>query len=82
MTESTLNGLVAAMLAVTPDLHVLRDPTRGGLAATLNEIAVAAGVGVSITETAVPVPECVAYCADVEVNGASSAPPSEGDPPN
>lgn len=55
-----LNGLVAAMLAVTPDLHVLRDPTRGGLAAALNEIAAAAGVGVSITETAVPVPEVVA----------------------
>jgi hydrogenase expression/formation protein HypE len=55
-----LNGLVAAMLAVTPDLHVLRDPTRGGLAASLNEIATAAGVGVRITESAVPVPEEVA----------------------
>jgi hydrogenase expression/formation protein HypE len=55
-----LNGLVAAMLAVTPDLHVLRDPTRGGLAASLNEIAAAAGVGVTITESAVPVPEVVA----------------------
>jgi hydrogenase expression/formation protein HypE len=55
-----LNGLVAAMLAVTADLHVLRDPTRGGLAASLNEIATAAGVGVSITESAVPVPDVVA----------------------
>ena len=55
-----LNGLVAAMLAVTPDLHVLRDPTRGGLAASLNEIASASGTGVSIVEGAVPVPDEVA----------------------
>lgn len=41
------------------DVHVLRDPTRGGLAATLNEIARASGVGVEITESAVPVPEAV-----------------------
>jgi len=58
--SAPLNGLVAAMLAVTPDLHVLRDPTRGGLAASLNEIATAAGVGVRIVESAVPVPEDVA----------------------
>ena len=57
---AALGGLVAAMLAVTQDLHVLRDPTRGGLAAALNEIAVAAGVGVAIVESAVPVPEVVA----------------------
>lgn len=58
--SAPLNGLVAAMLAVTPDLHVLRDPTRGGLSASLNEIAKAAGVGVRVTESAVPVPEEVA----------------------
>lgn len=55
-----LNDLVATMLAVTPDLHVLRDPTRGGLGASLNEIARASGVGVRVTERAVPVPEVVA----------------------
>ncbi|MEU8964677.1 hydrogenase expression/formation protein HypE [Streptomyces sp. NPDC048491] len=55
-----LNGLVEAMLAVTPDLHVLRDPTRGGLAATLNEIASAARVGVVVHENRVPVPAPVA----------------------
>jgi hydrogenase expression/formation protein HypE len=59
-----LNGLVAAMLAAgsgeTPtDLHVLRDPTRGGLAATLNEIAGSSGVGVEIVERSVPVPDAV-----------------------
>ncbi|MGW5198322.1 hydrogenase expression/formation protein HypE [Streptomyces spiralis] len=55
-----LADLVAAMLAVTPDVHVLRDPTRGGLAASLNEIARASGTGVRLQERAVPVPEAVA----------------------
>lgn len=60
--SAALNGLVAAMLAAGPDVdvHTLRDPTRGGLAATLNEIARAAQVGVRITERAVPVPAEVA----------------------
>ncbi|MEU1628754.1 hydrogenase expression/formation protein HypE [Streptomyces sp. NPDC020096] len=53
---AALGGLVDTMLEVTPDLHALRDPTRGGLAAALNEIAVAAQVGVEIQESAVPVP--------------------------
>ncbi|WP_344444233.1 hydrogenase expression/formation protein HypE [Kitasatospora nipponensis] len=57
---AALGGLVEAMLAVTPDLHVLRDPTRGGLAAALNEIAAAAQVGVTIVERSVPVPPQVA----------------------
>jgi hydrogenase expression/formation protein HypE len=54
-----LNGLVSAMLAVTRDLHVLRDPTRGGVATVLNEIARASGVGVELNERALPVPEVV-----------------------
>ncbi|MEU9127944.1 hydrogenase expression/formation protein HypE [Kitasatospora sp. NPDC048540] len=58
--SAPLAGLVQAMLAVEPDLHVLRDPTRGGLAASLNEIAAAAGTGVVIRERAVPVPQLVA----------------------
>ena len=41
-----LHGLVAAMLATGADVHVLRDPTRGGVAASLNEIARASGVGI------------------------------------
>ncbi len=48
------------MLAVTRDLHVLRDPTRGGLATSLNEIAAASGVGVRLVERAIPVPPDVA----------------------
>ncbi|MBQ0826432.1 hydrogenase expression/formation protein HypE [Streptomyces tagetis] len=62
---AALGGLVRDMLAVTPDLHVLRDPTRGGLAASLNEIAAASGTGVVIREGAVPVPEPVANACAV-----------------
>ncbi len=61
MTDSAaLTPLVQAMLAVTKDLHVLRDPTRGGLATSLNEIAVASRVGVRLVERAIPVPPDVA----------------------
>ncbi|MFE5487238.1 hydrogenase expression/formation protein HypE [Streptomyces sp. NPDC056527] len=60
-----LGGLVEAMLAVTPDLHVLRDPTRGGLAASLNEIAAASGTGIVVQERAVPVPDPVANACAV-----------------
>ncbi|GAA3098977.1 hypothetical protein GCM10017687_07290 [Streptomyces echinatus] len=55
-----LADLVAEMLAVTKDVHVLRDPTRGGLGASLNEIARASGTGVRLSERAVPVPDEVA----------------------
>ena len=51
-----LHGLVAAMLATGADVHVLRDPTRGGLAASLNEIARAAKVGVELVERDLPDP--------------------------
>ncbi len=50
-----LNGLVEAMLAAAPDIHVLRDPTRGGLASALNEIAQAAKVGIALDERKIPV---------------------------
>jgi len=54
-----LHGLVAAMIATGTDLHVLRDPTRGGVAASLNEIARASGVGIELVEQDIPVPETV-----------------------
>ena len=54
-----LNGLVASLLDVSKEIHVLRDPTRGGLASTLNEIAAAANVGIVLEERAVPVAEPV-----------------------
>ncbi len=52
---AALNGLVAAILAATSDVHVLRDPTRGGVAATLNEIASRSQVGIVLDERAIPV---------------------------
>jgi hydrogenase expression/formation protein HypE len=51
-----LDRLVAAIVAAAHDVHVLRDPTRGGLASALNEIAAASGVGMTIEEPAILVP--------------------------
>ena len=53
--SAALGGLVGAMVAAVPGIHVLRDPTRGGLSATLNEIAVQSGVGIMLEEVAIPV---------------------------
>lgn len=58
-----LNKLVRAMLEAAPDIAVLRDPTRGGLAAVLNEIAGASGTGILIDEEALPIrPEVQGIC--------------------
>lgn len=60
---AALHHLVAALLAAAPDTRVLRDPTRGGLAATLNEIAHQSGVGIVLDEAAIPVrPAVTAAC--------------------
>ncbi len=60
---AALHGLVAAMLAAQPDIHCLRDPTRGGLATTLNELAQQSGVGMKIFEAAIPLrTEVAAAC--------------------
>ena len=56
---AALNHLVAAMLAVTNDIHVLRDPTRGGVASTLNEIAQSSQVGIVLDERKLPVKTAV-----------------------
>ena len=51
---AALNGMIADVLDAAGDaVHAMRDPTRGGLASTLNEIATASGVGIAIDETAV-----------------------------
>jgi len=52
-----LNSLVAEMLEVSPNIHCLRDPTRGGLATTLNEFAGQSNVGIVIEEERIPVRE-------------------------
>ncbi|MDY7565481.1 hydrogenase expression/formation protein HypE [Pseudomonas sp. RTC3] len=58
-----LHELVAHMLATAPGLRVLRDPTRGGLATTLNEIAGQSGVGMLLDEAMIPVlPQVEAAC--------------------
>jgi hydrogenase expression/formation protein HypE len=58
-----LHGLVAAMLAVCPEVRMLRDPTRGGVATSLAEIATLARVGIEIDEAAIPVaPPVAAAC--------------------
>ena len=60
---AALHGLVAAMVEAVPGLHCLRDPTRGGLATTLNELARQSGVGMRLDEAAIPVaPEVSAAC--------------------
>lgn len=51
-----LHRLAAAILGAAPDAHVLRDPTRGGLASSLNEIAEASGVGIELDEPSIPIP--------------------------
>jgi hydrogenase expression/formation protein HypE len=54
-----LNRLVAEMLEVSASIHCLRDPTRGGLATTLNDFAMQSGVGISIEEAKIPVDKAV-----------------------
>lgn len=59
----SLNGMVKDMLDAVPGIHVLRDPTRGGLAATLNEIANQSGVGIALDEASLPIrPEVKSAC--------------------
>jgi len=61
---AALNGMIAEVLAAAgAAIHAMRDPTRGGLASTLNEIAAASGVGVEIDEPSLPVrPEVQSAC--------------------
>jgi len=54
-----LNRLVSEMLSTSVNLHCLRDPTRGGLATTLNELARQSNVGIKINEASLPVNEAV-----------------------
>jgi hydrogenase expression/formation protein HypE len=60
---AALNGMIHEVLDVVPGVHAMRDPTRGGVAATLNELAFSSSVGIELDETAIPVRE--------EVRGAS-----------
>jgi hydrogenase expression/formation protein HypE len=57
--SAPLNGLVADMMAVSNQIHAMRDPTRGGLATTLNEIALQSNVGIELIEKDIPLREGV-----------------------
>ncbi|MEJ1463416.1 MAG: hydrogenase expression/formation protein HypE, partial [Candidatus Sedimenticola sp. (ex Thyasira tokunagai)] len=61
--SAALHTLVADMVAAVPAIHCLRDPTRGGLASTLNELAQQSGVGMKLNEPAIPIkPQVAAAC--------------------
>jgi len=63
--SACLVGLVNALRRARVDVHVLRDPTRGGVASALNEIAAASSIGIEIHETALPVPDDVRAACEV-----------------
>ncbi|MGW8272835.1 MAG: AIR synthase-related protein, partial [Thermodesulfovibrionales bacterium] len=62
---AALNGLVELMLSASRDIHAMRDPTRGGLATTLKEIAQDCGCGIAIDEKEIPVDPGVAGACDL-----------------
>lgn len=62
---AALHGLVSTMLKVSNQIKVLRDPTRGGVATTLNEFASTAGYGIVVEESSVPVRPAVRGACDV-----------------
>jgi hydrogenase expression/formation protein HypE len=63
--SAALHTLIADMVAAAPSIHCLRDPTRGGLATTLNELAQQSGVGMNLRETAIPVKPAVAAACEL-----------------
>jgi hydrogenase expression/formation protein HypE len=56
---AALNGMIGAILDTGSDIHVLRDPTRGGLGATLNEITISASIGIDLFEEKIPLKDQV-----------------------
>ena len=62
---AALHKMVQRMLDICPQIRVLRDPTRGGLAASLNELAIASGHGIELDETAIPIRDNVAAACEI-----------------
>jgi len=60
-----LNGLAEILYQVTKDVHVLRDPTRGGVASALNEISRSSGCGILLDEKMIPVSEEVKGACEI-----------------
>jgi hydrogenase expression/formation protein HypE len=63
--SAPLNGLVNAILAAAQDIHVLRDPTRGGVTSALSEIALSARVGILLDEAQIPISEEVKGACEI-----------------
>jgi hydrogenase expression/formation protein HypE len=64
-SASLLDMVQRLLAALGTDLHVLRDPTRGGVASAVNEIADTAGVGILLDEAAIPVDDAVRGACEV-----------------
>lgn len=60
-----LNTLIQKLLEKVPGIRVLRDPTRGGVATTLNEIAFQSGVGIALEEGSLPIKPSVQHACDI-----------------
>jgi hydrogenase expression/formation protein HypE len=63
--SAPLNNLVNTILATTPDVHVFRDPTRGGITSALSEIAQTARVGIRLDEAHIPISEEVKGACEI-----------------
>lgn len=59
-----LNGLISSLMAAAPEIHFMRDLTRGGLATTLNEIVEGAGLGIELDAENIPIEKSVAKFCD------------------
>ena len=62
---AALNGMIGEVLDAVPGVHAMRDPTRGGVAATLNELASSSSVGIELDELSIPVREEVRGAAEL-----------------
>ena len=62
---ASLNIMISELLHTIGEVHVLRDPTRGGVSGTLNEIAQDAGVDILLDEDALPIPEAVRAASEM-----------------
>jgi hydrogenase expression/formation protein HypE len=63
--SAALNSMAERILHVCPQTHILRDPTRGGVATALNEIAVQSGVGIDLLEDALPISKSAAAVSEI-----------------
>ncbi|HEB54963.1 MAG TPA: hydrogenase expression/formation protein HypE [Gammaproteobacteria bacterium] len=63
--SAALHGLIAEMVAAVPGIHCLRDPTRGGLATTLNELAQQSRAGMQLQESRIPIKPAVSAACEL-----------------